>query len=200
MTGRPARGRRHPSIRFTSSLSSSNIQRVPDTETSSSLMFLTVSVSQFPSTSQLWSDSIHREKLDILYIEIKHIFQAAIVVYERLKNSFLLNNTLRPEARRLAALRPADLDMKKIPCQGSSSHNLTRCIREFVEEGQKIYSKDTKKGFKRRRRRAPSVLRLEKKPESVGCTLFFLLSSQQTRIIFPHELSLHLRNDLVACT
>lgn len=194
MTGRPARGRRHPSIRFTSSLSSSNIQRVPDTETSSSLMFLTVSVSQFPSTSQLWSDSIHRGKLDILYIEIKHIFQAAIVVYERLKNSFLLNNTLRPEARRLAALRPADLDMKKIPCQVSSSHH------KFVEKGQKTYSKDTKKGFKRRRRRAPSVLRLKKKLESVGCTLFFLLSSQQTRIIFPHELSLHLRNDLVACT
>lgn len=194
MTGRPARGRRHPSIRFTSSLSSSNIQRVPDTETSSSLMFLTVSVSQFPSTSQLWSDSIHREKLDILYIEIKHIFQAAIVVCERLKNSFLLNNTLRPEARRLAALRPADLDMKKIPCQVSSSHH------KFVEKGQKTYSKDTKKGFKRRRRRAPSVLRLKKKLESVGCTLFFLLSSQQTRIIFPHELSLHLRNDLVACT
>lgn len=89
---------------------------------------------------------------------------------------------------------------EKIPCQGSSSHNLTRCIREFVEEGQKTYSKDTKKGFKRRRRRAPSVLRLEKKPESVGCTLFFLLSSQQTRIIFLHELSLHLHNDLVACT
>lgn len=194
MTGRPARGRRHPSIRFTSSLSSSNIQRVPDTETSSSLMFLTVSVSQFPSTSQLWSDSIHREKLDILYIEIKHIFQAAIVVCERLKNSFLLNNTLRPEARRLAALRPADLDMKKIPCQVSSSHH------KFVEKGQKTYSKDTKKGFKRRRRRAPSVLRLKKKLESVGCTLFFLLSSQQTRIIFLHELSLHLRNDLVACT
>lgn len=194
MTGRPARGRRHPSIRFTSSLSSSNIQRVPDTETSSSLMFLTVSVSQFPSTSQLWSDSIHREKLDILYIEIKHIFQAAIVVCERLKNSFLLNNTLRPEARRLAALRPADLDMKKIPCQVSSSHH------KFVEKGQKTYSKDTKKGFKRRRRRAPSVLRLGKNPESVGCALFFLLSSQQTRIIFPHELSLHLRNDLVACT
>lgn len=194
MTGRPARGRRHPSIRFTSSLSSSNIQRVPDTETSSSLMFLTVSVSQFPSTSQLWSDSIHSEKLDILYIEIKHIFQAAIVVCERLKNSFLLNNTLRPEARRLAALRPADLDMKKIPCQVSSSHH------KFVEKGQKTYSKDTKKGFKRRRRRAPSVLRLKKKLESVGCTLFFLLSSQQTRIIFPHELSLHLRNDLVACT
>lgn len=194
MTGRPARGRRHPSIRFTSSLSSSNIQRVPDTETSSSLMFLTVSVSQFPSTSQLWSDSIHSEKLDILYIEIKHIFQAAIVVCERLKNSFLLNNTLRPEARRLAALRPADPDMKRFPVR------FPALIREFVEEGQKIYSKDTKKGFKRRRRRAPSVLRLGKNPESVGCTLFFLLSSQQTRIIFPHELSLHLRNDLVACT
>lgn len=72
-------------------------------------------VPQFPSTSQLWSDSIHRGKLDILYIEIKHIFQAAIVVYERLKNSFLLNNTLRPEARRLAALRPADPDMKRFP-------------------------------------------------------------------------------------
>lgn len=143
MTGRPARGRRHPSIRFTSSLSSSNIQRVPDTETSSSLMFLTVSVSQFPSTSQLWSDSIHSEKLNILYIEIKHIFQAAIVVCERLKNSFLLNNTLRPEARRLAALRPADPDMKRFPVRFPALiTNLSKRDKKYTAKTQRKVSNE----------------------------------------------------------